>query len=75
VYSNSKEYLVTPDVVKYNNKKMIKQVFDLILGCNIMNELGIVLDIQINEIIIDDVILPMRDNNSLTKSNMDRAWL
>ena len=54
---------------------MIKQVFDLILGCNIMNELGIVLDIQINEIIIDDVILPMRDNNSLTKSNMDRAWL
>ena len=43
-YSNSKEYLVTPDVVEYDRKKMTKSVFDLILGCQTMKELGIVLD-------------------------------
>jgi hypothetical protein len=30
-YSNSKEYLVTPDVVEYDKKKMTKPVYDLIL--------------------------------------------
>ena len=53
---------------------MTKPVFDLILGCNTMKELGIVLDFWTNEIIIDEIILPMRDINSLTMSNMDRAW-
>ena len=43
-YSNSKEYLVTPDVVEYDKNKMTKPVFDLILGCKTMKELGIVLD-------------------------------
>ena len=43
-YSNSKEYLVTPDVVKYDKKKMTKPVYDLILGCKTMKDLGIVLD-------------------------------
>ena len=43
-YSNCKEYLFTPDVVDYNKKKITKLVFDLILGCNTMKELGIVLD-------------------------------
>ncbi len=32
-YSNSKEFLVTPDVVEYDKKKMTKPVYDLILGC------------------------------------------
>ena len=73
-YLNSKEYLVTPDVVEFDKNKMTKPVFDLILGCKIMKELGIVLDFQTKEITIDHVILPMRDINSLTPSNMDQAW-
>ena len=43
-YSNSKEYLVTPDVVEYDKKKMTKLMYDLILGCKTRKELGIVLD-------------------------------
>ena len=31
-YSNSKEYLVTPDVVEYDKKKITKPMYDLILG-------------------------------------------
>ena len=43
-YSNSKENTVSPDMVEYNKKKMTKPVYDLILGCKTMKELGIVLD-------------------------------
>ena len=43
-YSNNKEYLITPDIVEYNKNKMAKPVFDLMLGCNTMKELGIALD-------------------------------
>ena len=41
--SNSNEYTVSPDSVEYNKKKMTKPMYDLILGCKIMKELGIVL--------------------------------
>ena len=43
-YLYSKEYLVAPDIVEYDKKKMTKLVYDLILGCRTMKELGIVLD-------------------------------
>jgi hypothetical protein len=43
-YSNSKEYLVTPDIVEFDKNKMTKPVFDLILGCKTVKTLGIVLD-------------------------------
>ena len=43
-YSNSKQILVTPDVVKYDGKKMTKPAFDLILGVNTLREFRIVLD-------------------------------
>ena len=36
-YSNSKEYLVIPDIIEYDKKKLIKPVYDLILGCRTMN--------------------------------------
>jgi hypothetical protein len=49
-------------------------VYDLILGCRTMKELGIVLDFQKKEITIDEIILPMRDINSLATSKMERAW-
>jgi len=60
-HSNSKEYLVTPDVVENDKKKMANPVYDLILGCKTMKELRIVLDFQTKEITVDDIILPMRD--------------
>jgi len=49
-------------------------VFDLILGCQTMKELGIVLDFRTKEITIDHFIFPMRDINSLTFSALDKAW-
>ena len=39
-----------------------------------MKELGIVLDFQTKEITIDEIILPMRDINSLTMSKMKKTW-
>ena len=45
-YLNSKEYLVTPDIVEFDKNKMAKPVFDLILVCKTMKELGIVLDFE-----------------------------
>ena len=49
-------------------------MYDLILGCKTMKELGIVLDFRTKEITIDEIILPMRDINSLTTSKMEKAW-
>ena len=71
-YSDSKEFLVTPDIVEYDKKKMTRLMYDLILGCKTMT--GIVLDFRTKEITIDEIILPMRDINSLTTSNMEKAW-
>ena len=73
-YSNSKEYLVTPDVVEYDKNYITRPVYDLILGCKTTKEIGIVLDLRTKEITIDEIILPMRDINSLTTSKMERAW-
>ena len=53
---------------------MTKPVYDLVLVCKTMEELGIVLDFQTKEITIDEIILPMRDINSLTMSKMERTW-
>jgi hypothetical protein len=63
-YSNSKQYLITPYIVEYDKKKVTKPVYDLILGCKIMKELGIVLDFRRKEITVHQIILPMRDINS-----------
>ena len=38
---------------------MAKKVYDLILGCNTMKELGIILEFQTTETTIDEIILPM----------------
>ena len=73
-YSNSTEFLVPPDVVEYDKNNMTKPMYDLILGCKTMKELGIVLDFRTKEITIDEIILPMRDINSLTTSKMEKTW-
>ena len=71
-YSNSKEFLAEPDVVEYEKDEM-KPVFDLILGIKTMHELGIILDCKHKMITIDEITLPMRNINSLTKSKAKRA--
>ncbi len=48
-YSNSMEFLVTPDIVEYDKNKMTKLMYDLILGCRTIKELEIVLDFQTEE--------------------------
>jgi hypothetical protein len=53
---------------------MTKPVFDLILGCKTMKELGIVLDFWAKEVTTDHIILPMRDINSLTSPSMYNVW-
>lgn len=53
---------------------MTKLVYDLILGCQTMKELGIILDFRTREITIDKIILPMRDINSLTTSKLESTW-
>jgi hypothetical protein len=42
-YSNSKEFLAEPDVFEHY-RKVGKPLFDLIIGCNSMEKLGIVMD-------------------------------
>ena len=72
-YSNSREYTVTPDIVEYDKRKMTKPVYDLILGCKPMKELGIVLDFRTKQITIDEVILPMRNINSLASTKIEKV--
>ena len=40
-YSNSKEDFLTPDIVDYDEITFQKPAFDLIIGAQIMTELGI----------------------------------
>ena len=66
--SNSKEFLAEPDVFKYD-QRMGKPVFDLIIGCNSMERLGIVINFKHKTITIDEIILPMRNTSSLTNKS------
>ncbi len=61
-YSDSKRYYSQPDVVEY--KKGSKPQYDLILGTKTMKEFSIMLDFEANTIIIDQLILPMRNITS-----------
>jgi hypothetical protein len=63
-----------PDVVEYDKHKMAKPVYDHILGCNTMKELGIVLDFRTKQMPIDEIILPGRSINGLAKSKIDKEW-
>ncbi len=64
-----------PDVVQEDEKKITKQVYDLILGCSTMKELRLVLDFWTKEITVDEISLPMRDIKNLrTRAAADKAW-
>jgi hypothetical protein len=67
-YSNSKTVTVRPDVVEYDWDKLKRPVFDLILGTDTMEELGIILNFKQQEITIDEIALPMRDTTNLPLS-------
>ena len=56
---------VTPAIVEDDRKRMTKPKYDLILGCNTMKELGIT---------IDEIVLPMRNTNSLASTKIEKAW-
>ena len=66
--------MTTPDIVEHDKKKMTKPVYDFILGWKAKKELGIVQDFQTKETIVNEIMLPMRDINSLTMPNMEKAW-
>jgi hypothetical protein len=73
-YSISKEFLVEPNVFEYD-QKMSKPVFDLIIGCNSMEKLGIVMNFKAKSITIDKIILPMRNIANLkNKTKVKEAW-
>jgi hypothetical protein len=56
---------VHPDVVEYDGDKLKRPVFDLILGTQTMDELGIILYFKQQEITINEIALPMRDITNL----------
>jgi hypothetical protein len=73
-YSNNKEFQAEPDVFEYD-QKMGKPAFDLIIGCNSMENLGIVMDFEAKSIIMDEIILPIRNITNLTdKSKVKETW-
>jgi hypothetical protein len=67
-YSDSKRYYSEPDVVKYDRSS--KLPYDLILGTETLKKLGIILDFKAKTIIIDEIILPMRNINHLQGTSM-----
>ncbi len=66
-YSNSNQFTCEPDTVEYE-KDADKPMFDLIIRCKSMKEWGLVLNFISKTITIDEII------NSLTKSNIKKAW-
>ena len=45
-YSRSKAAIITPEIVEYNEQKLNKPAFDLIIGTKGMSEKGIILDFK-----------------------------
>ncbi len=66
-YSNSKRYLVSPDIVEYD--KFNRPQYDAILGVKTMKEYGIILDFKGKMITVDEVKLPMQNINYLQGSS------
>ncbi len=62
-YSDSKRYLVAPDIVEYN--KINKPRYDIILSVKTMKKYGIILDFKCKMITVDEVKSPMQNINYL----------
>ncbi len=70
-YSDSKRYLVEPDIVEYNKNN--KPQYDLILGVKTMKEFCIILDFKDKMLTVDGVKLPMQNINYLQGSSTLRV--
>jgi hypothetical protein len=66
-YSDSKRYLVEPDIVEYDTNN--KPQYDLILGVKTMKKYSIILDFKDKMITVDEVKLPMQNINYLQDSS------
>ena len=62
---------MTPDIVEYDRTIYGKPAFDLIIGMDTMNELGIILNFMEKMITIDEIKLPMQNIIDLTASNKE----
>ena len=67
-YSMSKRITVNPDIVYYESESPAP-MFDLILGTQTMERLGIILDFKNTMITIDQMKFPMRDIKKLQSNN------
>jgi hypothetical protein len=72
-YSDSKRVHLKPDIVEYA-RNGVPSAYNLILGKQILHNLGVVLDFKEKTITIDEIILPMRNINNLQlKTSISRA--
>jgi hypothetical protein len=72
-YSASKKVHLQPDIVEYSPGDQAP-MYDLKIGKQTMHDLGVKLDFQEKTIIIDKILLPMRNISTLqTKSRITRA--
>ena len=73
-YSNSKRVHVQPDIVEYNGITVERPLFDLILGANTMDELGIMFNFKQKLITIDEIELPMTSINTCLLLKYTKHW-
>ncbi len=66
-YSDSKRYLVEPDIIEYDKNN--KPQYGLILGVQTMKKYGIILDFKDKMITVDEVKLPMQNISYLQGSS------
>ncbi len=72
-YSDSKRIHLKPDIVKYA-RNCGPLLYDLILGKQTLQDLGMVSDFKEKTITIDEILLPMRNINNLQlKPGISRA--
>ncbi len=72
-YSASKKVHLHPDIVEYSEGEP-PPLYDLIIGKQTLHDIGAVLDFNKKTIIIDDVLLPMRNIKNLQlKPSISRA--
>ncbi len=67
-YSAGNEHFIQPDIVQYGKDIMATPGFDLILGSNALEELGIILDFWMKEIKLDEISLPTKESRNEQQS-------
>jgi hypothetical protein len=61
------------DIVEYDGVTVERPLFDLILGTNTMDELGIILNFKQKMLTIDEIELPMTSINDMSASKIYKA--